>query len=202
MRSLVRDVWDRWRDDPAPEDGSVMHAAASNLVVPSVPGIRPRRRDDIGACIRLLNVVHLEDRYPPSWPVSPRAWLTGDEILDAFVVDRLREILGHVAVTRVGAEATASLRWRELTGLPTERLGGVGRLFVRRKARRQGIGGALLDTAAEAVRSRGLVPVLDAVSDSAVVLPLAHAHGWRLLATYPLRGSESASHAHYYWLPS
>lgn len=201
MRSLVRDVWDRWRDVPAPDGESGQRAAGSNIALPSVPGVRPRRRDDIGACIRLLNVVHLEDQYPPNWPASPRSWLTGDEILDAFVVARLREILGHVAVTRVGAEAIASLRWRELTGLPTERLGGVGRLFVRRTARHQGIGGALLDTAAEAVRSRGLVPVLDAVSDSAAVLPLAEAHGWRLLATHSIRGTGPASHLQYYWLP-
>lgn len=200
MGSVVRDVWDRWRVGSAPEEGAGPIPEPRRTPSP-VAGLRHRRRDDIGACIRLLNVVHLEDGYPRIWPESPRAWLSGDEVLDAFVVERLREILGHVAVTKVGADATAAMRWRELTGLPTERLGAVGRLYVRQRARRQGIGSALLAAAADAARSRDLVPVLDAVSEGAEVLPLADSHGWRLLATYPIPGG-AVGHTHYYWQPS
>ncbi len=149
------------------------------------PGLRRRRAGDLGACTRLLRVVHHEDGYPVYWPDSAQRWLDGPEVLDAFVVERVRELLGHVAVVSIGRDATSALHWRELTGCRPDQLGGVSRLFVRRRTRGEGIGGVLLDTAAVAVRARGRLPVLDMVSTGVEAQHLYTSRGWRLLASYP-----------------
>lgn len=198
MRSVVRDVLDRWLSRTGPDGGAEPPTARAPGALPRGVGeLRRRRPGDIGPCVRLLNVVHLEDGYPVRWPESPRGWLDGPDVLDAFVVDRLREIVGHVATVRVGGDAHSALRWRELTGLRSDEVGAVSRLYVRRRARGHGIGGALLDTAAAEVRRRGLTPVLDVVTAGTGSLALLERHGWRPLASYPWGEPEQGLHIHY-----
>jgi GNAT superfamily N-acetyltransferase len=196
--NIVRDVVARWRGDGASGSGQVDAATEA----PPFPGLRRRRPEDVGASVRLLNLVHLEDGYPVYWPDSPRDWLNGDEVEDAFVVERLRELLGHVAVVRVGQDATSALHWRELTGQPASELGGVSRLFVRGRVRGEGVGSALLDAAAEAIRSGGRTPVLDVVSASADALRLYDERGWKLLAAYPWGAVDDGLQIHYYRGPA
>src|ERR1700750_438369 len=99
-----------------------------------VKGLRRRRAQDVPAYARLLRVVHYESHYPEKALDAPRAWLSGDDILDAWVVERQDEILGHVAISRVGRESTSAYRWREMTGREQAELAAVSRLFVRQKA--------------------------------------------------------------------
>jgi GNAT superfamily N-acetyltransferase len=197
--NIVRDVVARWRGDGASLGSG--HADAPTEA-PPCPGLRRRRPEDVGASVRLLKLVHLEDGYPVYWPESPRDWLDGSEVEAAFVVERLRELLGHVAVVRVGDDATSALHWRELTGRQPSELGGVSRLFVRGRVRGEGVGSALLDAAAEAIRGRGRLPVLDVVSASADALRLYDERGWQLLATYPWGHADDDLHLHYYRGPS
>jgi GNAT superfamily N-acetyltransferase len=195
----VKDLVARMRGDEAPSVSSETDA----LPEPSpYPGLRRRRADDLGACVRLLNLVHLEDGYPVYWPDSPRDWLDTPSVQDAFVVERLRELLGHVAVVSVGEDARSALHWRELTGRQPSELAAVSRLFVRGRVRGEGIGSALLDAAADSIRSRGLVPVLDVVSDSADALRLYDDRGWRLLATYPWGPAQDGHQIHYFRGPA
>jgi len=149
---------------------------------PSVKGLRRRRSKDVPACARLLRVVHSDGRYPVEWPHAPRAWLAEDDVVDAWVVERQGEILGHVALCPVGRDGVSSLRWREITGLDPSRLVAVSRLFVRPRVRGQGIGTALLDVATDAARSRGLVPVLDVATVNEAAIRLFQERGWRLRA--------------------
>lgn len=143
--------------------------------------VRPRRSRDVGAAARLLGVVYCADRYPDRLPGSARAWLVRD-VLEAWVAERHGQVLGHVATVRVGTDPLAAARWREITGLSPEHLLGLSRFFVRRAERGKGIGTALLAAAAADVRSRGLVPVLETVSESRVAIPTLRDAGWRLLA--------------------
>jgi GNAT superfamily N-acetyltransferase/predicted DCC family thiol-disulfide oxidoreductase YuxK len=150
-----------------------------------VKGVRRRRSKDLDACVHLLGLVFSEGQYPLSWPDAPRAWLGGDDVMDAWVLERQGEILGHVAVSPVGLDPRTALRWREVTGHEPSGLAGVTRLFVRPRVRGQGIGKALLDVAVADIRARGLVPVLDVVSASRDAIRLYEDQGWRLRATYP-----------------
>ena len=85
------------------------------LQPPAVKGLRRRAPRDLGASIRLLRMVHYESHYPVHWPEYPRSFLT-EGMVDAWVVVREGEILGHVALSPVGVGAASRLRWREMTG--------------------------------------------------------------------------------------
>ena len=154
-------------------------------VSPPVKGIRRRRPKDLGACARLLRVVFSEGQYPVYWPDAPRAWLNGEDVIDAWVVERKGEILGHIAISKVGLDAVSALRWREITGRGPSELAGISRFFVRPRVRGQGIGAALLDVAVAEIRARGLTPVLDVVSAGKDAIKLYEDRGWRLRAMYP-----------------
>lgn len=154
---------------------------------PAVTGVRRRRPKDLPACARLLRVVHGEDGYPARWMEPPRAWLEADDVLDAWVIERQGEILGHVAISTVGMGEVSAFRWREMTGQDPAELAGVTRLFVRPRVRRQGIGKALLDVATHEIQARGLSPVADVVAASRETMALYEDDGWQLLAMDPWR---------------
>jgi len=146
-------------------------------------------------------VVFCEGQYPVYWPDAPRAWLNDDEVLDAWVVERQGEILGHVAISKVGLDAVSALRWREVTGCEPSELAGVSRLFVRNRFRGQGLGAALLDVAVAEIRARGLIPVLDVVGASEDAIKLYEDIGWRQLAMYPWGEKAAKLRIYYYAAP-
>lgn len=150
---------------------------------PSVKGLRRRRESDLGDAVRLLRVVHLEDGYPVE-KVDARPWLQ-DRVLDAWVVERLGRLVGHVAVATVGTGGATGMRWREITGRSPVELAEVSRLFVRPGFRGQGLGTALLTAAEAEIRARGLRPVAEVVSASEDGIRMFEDRGWRLLAMDP-----------------
>ena len=154
--------------------------------------IRGRRSHDLAAAARLLGLVVAEGQYPLPRPESRRAWLTGPGIQDAWIAERDGELLGHIALSRVGLDAVSAMRWREVTGRATADLAGVSRFFVRSRVRGQGIGTSLLQAAVTEARARGLVPVAEMMSASRDGIRLYEKQGWRLAAMYPC-GPRSAS---------
>lgn len=169
---------------------------------PPFRGIRRRRAKDLGACVRLLRVVFSEGQYPVRWPHAPRAWLSGEEVLDAWIVERQGEVLGHIAICKMGLDAESALRWREVTGREPSELAGVTRFFVGPRARGQGIGTALLDMAVAEIRARGLVPVADVVSASTDAIRLYESRGWRLRAVCAWGAKADRLHIRYYESPA
>ena len=167
-----------------PVDGGGIPQQRRRATVKStgVRGLRPRHPKDVAACARLLRVVHYESHYPEQLVDAPRAWLSHGDVLDAWVVERQEEILGHVAISRVGHDTTTAFRWREMTGREPTELASVSRLFVRPKARRLGLGSALLDAAVAEIRSRGLIPVLQVADSHPDAVRLFEQGGWRLLS--------------------
>ena len=163
--------------------------------------VRLRREQELAACARLLGLVQAESHYPASRPTSLRGWLADPALLGSWVAERNGEVLGHVAVGPVGSDAASRMRWREVTGRPATELLGVSRLFVRARARGQGLGALLLETAVADVRSRGLVPVAELVSPSREGVRLYEKHGWRLVARHAWGGRGDGLTSYMYLLP-
>jgi GNAT superfamily N-acetyltransferase len=163
-------------------------AQSDDAATPRVPAgvrIRPRKDNQLAACSRLLGLVSAENGYPLPRPVSARGWLTGDEVLAAWIAEQHGRIQGHVAITRVDSDPATAFRWREVTGRPASELVGVSRLFVRSSVRGQGLGSAMLEAAVEESRARGLMPVAEMVSTSRRGIGLYERAGWRMAAMYP-----------------
>jgi GNAT superfamily N-acetyltransferase len=166
-------------------------------------GVRPRSARDVPACARLLRVVAGEHQYPAHWPDAPRSWLTGPDVLGAWVCEQHGEILGHVAVATVPRNGMSRVRWQEITGLPVDELARVSRLFVRKRVRRQGIATDLIDVAVADIRRRGLHPVIDVVTTSVDGIAFLERRGWRLLAMDPWGSASTERHkVHFYAAPS
>lgn len=152
---------------------------------PQVKGIRRRKAGDLAMSGRLLDVVHYDARYPALRPESPRTWLDHPDVHDAWVCERVGRILGHVAISDVARDSLSALRWRETTEHAPSDLMAVSRFFVRPTARQQGIGSALLDVAATAIRHEGRQPVLEMISARRDGFPFLANRGWRLVAIDP-----------------
>jgi GNAT superfamily N-acetyltransferase len=184
----------------------VRRPSVSSFGVPAQPGpttrgIRRRRPKDLGACGRLLEVVHYDAHYPAIRPERPRDWLDADAVLDAWVAERLGEILGHVAISSVGRDALSALRWRETTERDPSELLAVSRFFVRPRVRGQGIGTSLLDAAAAEIHGRSRVPVLEMLSPRRDGIPFLAARGWRLVAQDPWTSNREALFLYRYTAP-
>ena len=169
---------------------------------PTAKGIRRRRTKDLGACGRLLEVVHYDAHYPVIRPDSPRAWLDDDSVLDAGVAERLGEILGHVAISSVGRDAMSALRWRETTERDPSELLAVSRFFVRPRVRGEGIGTSLLDAAVAEIRGRNCLPVLEMLSPHRDGIPVLAHRGWRLIAMDPWARSKDDLQMYRYAAPA
>src|SRR5687767_8910800 len=104
------------RAEPDPGEAHARDAALPD-------GIRPRTARDVPACARLLRVVAGEHQYPARWPEAPRSWLSGPDVLEAWVCEVQGEILGHVAVATVPRNGISRVRWQEITGVEATELG-------------------------------------------------------------------------------
>ena len=163
-------------ETPADQDGTRLSVAGAQ--------IRPRRDSDVASCARVLRGISSGGRYPLPRPASDRAWLY-DDVLDAWVADRRGLVLGHIALAYVGTASPSALRWREVTGRPTSELAAVSRFFVRMPERGQGIGTALLATAARHAHASGLLPVVEIVGAGRDGVPIFEHNGWRRAGRSP-----------------
>ena len=165
------------------------HRAHSDGAVAAqvLDGVQIRRRHDnqLAACSRLLGLVSSESGYPLPRPGARLEWLTGPDVLNAWIAEQHGRVQGHVAIARVDGDPGTAMRWREVTGRHASELAEVSRLFVRSHVRGQGLGTALLEKAVEECTAHGLMPVAMMVSASKQGVPFYDRHGWRMVAMYP-----------------
>ena len=134
--------------------------------------------------------MHRLDGYPPYLPGDLRDFILSPAI-DAWVAEVDGRVAGHVALHERSTDAVMALA-SVATGRPVDHIAVVARLAVAPDHRRQGIGRALLHTAAETARVRGRWPVLDVVTRFAGAIALYEGCGWRRAGEVTLRlGNEA-----------
>jgi len=148
--------------------------------------IRPRRGDDIAACVALLREVHELDSYPRYLPGDPESFLLAEDAYGCWVAELDGAIVGHVALVKRTSAAAMKIA-SDALGRPADELGVVARLFVSGRARRSGAGRRLLGTATAEATARGLWPVLDVTTDAAAAIALYERTGWTRAGTTTVR---------------
>lgn len=143
--------------------------------------VRRRTDEDLTGCVQALEAVHRSDDYPTWWPVDPAGWLSPSGCPAAWVAhDDVRgSILGHVCVVQgVDDPMVASL-----TGVSTDRLAAVSRLFVSPAARGRGLGlgASLLAAVSSWTSAHDLTLMLDVVNNGAPAIRLYERMRWRLV---------------------
>ncbi|WP_050487074.1 GNAT family N-acetyltransferase [Streptomyces sp. CNS654] len=168
------------------------------------PGCRVRWREgsDLDACVQVLADVHECDGYPEEWPERPGEWLARPSLCAAWVAELDGKIVGHVGLTRGGAEDRAPGLWSRRTGVPIEKTAVISRLFVSPAARGHGAGALLMERATWEARLRGLHPVLDVLTSDTSAVALYERLGWTWLATVDQRwGPDRTVAVHCYAAP-
>ena len=140
--------------------------------------VRPRVDTDMAALIRIAALVQETDGYPGRRPRDLRAFLDAPDALGAWVAECDGAVAGHVALHRDSLPVVMARAATELER-DVSHLAAVARLVVDPSARRRGVGRALLETAADHARRRGLHPVLDVATHYDAANALYRSCGWR-----------------------
>ncbi|HTU87409.1 MAG TPA: GNAT family N-acetyltransferase [Solirubrobacteraceae bacterium] len=144
--------------------------------------LRPRRPEDLEACVALLRDVHEADGYPLVWPADPASWLAGTGDLATWVAEEDGTILGHLSLRRLDAARSGS-PWHEALPVPVEQRAVVSRFFVSTRARRLGIGDALMTRAEQHAAEEKLRLVLDVAVENRTAIAFYQRRGWRRVGT-------------------
>lgn len=146
--------------------------------------VRPRRAEDLAACIALAAEVHRVDGYPSFLGDGGfDRFVDPEDALGTWVATLDGDVVGNVALRPRSAPSSVTAAEHAL-GVPASGLGFVARLMVSPRARRRGIARRLLDTVEAEGRRRGLVPVLDVVTRDVAAIALYRASGWQDLGEH------------------
>lgn len=146
--------------------------------------IRPRKPEDIDACVRGMADTHLLDGYPMRWPVDPPSWLEVPGTLSAMVGELDGVVVAHGLIRRAGGTAAAD-SLALASGRSVDDIAMVSRLFVVPSARRHGVGGQLLAGLMQAAAQHDVVLGLDVVDKDLAAIAMYDRTGWRRVATVP-----------------
>jgi ribosomal protein S18 acetylase RimI-like enzyme len=140
--------------------------------------IRPRVDEDLDACEALARATHNQDGYPAYVRDDDfRGFVARPDALCAWVAEVDGGIAGHVALHSRTTEPAMQLVAARL-GVSPDHCGVIARLIVSPDVRRRGVGGALLQTATDEARARGLEPILDVVTRHDAAIALYESSGW------------------------
>jgi GNAT superfamily N-acetyltransferase len=143
--------------------------------------IRPRRDEDLAACVAILSATRVEG-YPIRWPDDPAGWLSPRGFLEAWVAEQAGAVVGHIALRTVAGMDGVPV-WTEATGLPENALVAISRLFVDPASRGRGVGAALLAAAQRRAADVGQTAVLDVLDADRAAIRLYERSGWSRVAS-------------------
>ncbi|MGY0017369.1 N-acetyltransferase family protein [Streptomyces sp. cg35] len=140
--------------------------------------VRPFEDGDIAGASAALVEVHATDGYPVEGVEDPKAWLTSDDVLAAWVAVDEGRVVGHISVMQPHGEDAVVL-WQEQSGDPQEGIAVLARLFVVREARRKAAGERLMRAAMDYGQRQERRLVLDVMTKDVAAMRLYERLGWR-----------------------
>ena len=148
-----------------------------------IPGelvVRPREETDLPALCDVLAQQRDASRYPLRWPLPfpVEEFVARPDDLAAWTALLDGRPVGHASAQRA-TDAVVLPSWERGHGLPADRLGVLGTLFVDPGVRGRGLGRLLHDTAVGWLREQRLGPCLDVVPIHAPAQAMYAAAGWR-----------------------
>lgn len=161
--------------------------------------IRPRRDDDLAVCADLVREVHVRDRYPRFLQADIGSFLALSNPYGCWVADQNGEVVGHIALVPPSIPSATELAAQAL-GRREDQLAVVARLFVSPRARGQGAGRLLLNTATAEAAARGLWPVLDVDTELAGAVALYESQNWTRAGEITVRWSDGRTMTEYVYL--
>lgn len=144
----------------------------------TVPVVRAIEDADIPGAVAALVEVHATDGYPVEGVARPREWITSSAVVQAWVAEVDRRIVGHVAVMRPQGEDAVAL-WCTQSSDDERRIGVLARLYVVREARGRAAGESLMRAAMAYARQRELRLVLDVMAKDTGAIRLYERLGWQ-----------------------
>jgi GNAT superfamily N-acetyltransferase len=139
--------------------------------------VRARSEADLDACVEMLRRCHTADGYPARWPPDPRRFVGPPYEDGAWVATDDDRIVGHVALHDAAQDPACPLG-EHASGLTSDRLAAVARLFSSPRCRRRGIGPSLLQIAADAAHAEGQRPFLNVALHLSDAVALYERSGW------------------------
>ena len=142
--------------------------------------VRTREAADLPALCEVLAAQREASRYPLRWPLPfpVEDFVARPDDLTAWTALLDGRPVGHASAQRA-ADDLVLPSWERGHGLPADRLGVLGTLFVDPGVRGRGLGRLLHDTAVGWLRDHDLAPCLDVVPIHAPAQAMYAAAGWR-----------------------
>jgi GNAT superfamily N-acetyltransferase len=139
--------------------------------------IRARSEVDLDECVEILRRCHVADGYPTRWPADPWRFLAPPYERVAIVATDDGLVVGHIALHEAAQDPAFPLA-EKASGLESDRLAAVGRLFSSPTRRRRGIGPTLLRAAVDAAHAEGQRPFLNVALQLNDAVALYQRSGW------------------------
>lgn len=155
--------------------------------------IRRRQDSDLQAAGEALVDVHRTDGYPVEGVADPVAWLLPEGLITSWIAELDGEIVGHVAIGAPKPDDDAVRLWLEQSDDKLDDVAVIGRLFVKRSARRNAIGEKLARAAVADEDVAGKTLVLDVMDKDQDAIRLYERLGLRKIGTATHKFGEGRS---------
>ncbi|KAF2210579.1 hypothetical protein CERZMDRAFT_85912 [Cercospora zeae-maydis SCOH1-5] len=148
--------------------------------------IRNREHNDLPACVRVLERVYAQDRYPVQGTAQAESFLSNQDIHPAWVAAVDDKIVGHVAIGKAKTSDVSVALWRE-THQQDIAIAVLERLFVDPDHRGSGVAAKLMQAAVAWSAKEELRLVLFALAKDVGAAKLYERLGWVQFGTATYR---------------
>lgn len=144
----------------------------------TLPIVRAIQDADIPGAAAALVEVHATDGYPVEGVARPKEWIRSPAVVQAWVAEISRRIVGHVAIMQAQGEDAVTL-WQGQNMGREAHIGVLARLYVVPEARGRSVGETLMRAAMDYAQQSDMRLVLDVMTKDVAAIRLYERLGWQ-----------------------